>query len=62
MLGSNPNKGPPAAGAETRASDPNGLVSLSDALSQQLGLKLSIEKRPAKVLVIDHIAQKPTEN
>jgi uncharacterized protein (TIGR03435 family) len=62
MLGSNPNGGPPAAGAEGRASDPNCLVSISDALSQQLGLKLSIEKRPAPVLVIDHIEQKPTEN
>ena len=33
-----------------------------DAVSKQLGLKLELEKRPAPVLVIDHVEQKPTEN
>ncbi len=42
--------------------DPNGVVSLFDAVSGQLGLKLSLEKRPASVLVIDHVEQKPVEN
>jgi len=42
--------------------DPNGALSLSDAVSKQLGLKLELEKRPAPVLVIDHVEQKPTEN
>jgi uncharacterized protein (TIGR03435 family) len=43
-------------------SDPDGAVSLFDALNGQLGLKLSLEKRPAPVLVIDHVEQKPVEN
>jgi uncharacterized protein (TIGR03435 family) len=31
-------------------------------MEKQLGLKLQLQKRPASVLVIDHIEQKPTEN
>jgi uncharacterized protein (TIGR03435 family) len=49
--------GQPGAGA-----DPNGALSLPEAISRQLGLKLELEKRPAPVLVIDHMEQKPTEN
>lgn len=52
------NKGEPGIGL----SDPNGAVSLFEALGSQLGLKLSLEKRAAPVLVIDHIEQKPVEN
>ena len=37
-------------------------LSLPDAVSRQLGLRLELEKRPAPVLVIDHVEQKPTEN
>jgi uncharacterized protein (TIGR03435 family) len=44
------------------ASDPNGAVTLFEAIEKQLGLKLQAEKRPVPVLVIDHIEQKPTEN
>jgi uncharacterized protein (TIGR03435 family) len=44
------------------ASDPSGGMSLYDAVSKQLGLKLVKEKRPMPVLVIDHINDKPTEN
>jgi uncharacterized protein (TIGR03435 family) len=51
--------GQPGAGG---AADPNGATSLSDAVSKQLGLKLELEKRPAPVLVIDHVEQMPTEN
>jgi uncharacterized protein (TIGR03435 family) len=54
-----PGPGQPGAGG---AADPNGALSLSDAVSRQLGLKLELEKRPAPVLVIDHVKQKPTEN
>jgi uncharacterized protein (TIGR03435 family) len=54
-----PGPGQPGAGG---AADPNGALSLSDAVSRQLGLKLELEKRPAPVLVIDHVEQKPTEN
>jgi len=58
--GRNGDAGPSGAGAS--ASDPNGAVSLFDALSKQLGLKLEAQKRPLPVLVIDHIEEKPTDN
>jgi uncharacterized protein (TIGR03435 family) len=51
--------GQPGAGV---AADPNGALSLADAVSKQLGLKLGLEKRPASVLVIDHVERQPTEN
>ena len=44
------------------AADPNGALSLPDAVSKQLGLKLELEKRAAPVLVIDHVERQPTEN
>jgi uncharacterized protein (TIGR03435 family) len=44
------------------AADPNGALSLPEAVSKQLGLKLGLEKRPAPVLVIDHVERQPTEN
>jgi len=57
---------PPPSGAATSTtaatSDPNGAVTLFDAVSRQLGLKLEKQRRPAPVLVIDHIEEKPTEN
>jgi uncharacterized protein (TIGR03435 family) len=53
--------GPPPGGAPT-ASDPNGAVSIFDAISKQLGLKLEEKKRPVSVLVIDHVEEKPTDN
>jgi uncharacterized protein (TIGR03435 family) len=43
-------------------SDPNGALSLFDAVSKQLGLKLEAQKRPTPVFVIDHIEEKPTDN
>jgi uncharacterized protein (TIGR03435 family) len=43
-------------------SDPNGGITLPEAIEKQLGLKVQLQKRPVKVLVIDHIEQKPTEN
>jgi uncharacterized protein (TIGR03435 family) len=49
-------------GADGEASDPSGVISLYDALTRQLGLKLEQHKRPAKVLVIDSIERTPTEN
>jgi uncharacterized protein (TIGR03435 family) len=45
-----------------QASDPNGTISLFDALNEQLGLKLETVKRPVPVLVIDRIERKPLEN
>ena len=46
----------------TTASDPNGAISLPDAMEKQLGLKMELVKRPVKVLVIDHVEEKPTDN
>jgi uncharacterized protein (TIGR03435 family) len=48
-------------GDKTNA-DPNGALSIFDAVSRQLGLKLQKTKRPYPVLVIDHIDKAPTEN
>jgi uncharacterized protein (TIGR03435 family) len=50
------------AGPDGQASEPSGALSLDDAISKQLGLKLEVRKRPEPVLMIDHIAEKPTEN
>ena len=50
----------PNASAET--TDPNGALTLPEAMQKQLGLKLEMEKRPLPVLVIDRVLDKPTEN
>ena len=44
------------------ASDPNGALSLWDAINSQLGLKAEEQKRPQPVMVIDSISEKPTDN
>lgn len=49
-------------GENLSAADPNGAVSLPEAIDKQLGLKLELQKRPVSVLVIDRIEQKPTDN
>jgi uncharacterized protein (TIGR03435 family) len=54
------SQGPKSESEE--ASDPSGVMSLFDALTRQLGLKLEQHKRPAKVLVIDSIERTPAEN
>jgi uncharacterized protein (TIGR03435 family) len=52
-------EGPPASGEASSASDPNGAITLFEAIERQLGLKLSAQKRPVPVLVIDHAEQTP---
>ncbi len=52
----------PGAGGDAVASEPNGAISFSEALSGQLGLKLQSSKVMAPVLVIDHVNEMPTEN
>jgi uncharacterized protein (TIGR03435 family) len=52
----------PSAGDAANSSDPNGALSIFDAVNKQLGLKLEKTKRPSPVLVIDHMEQTPTEN
>ncbi len=44
------------------ASEPSGAVSLADAVSKQLGLKLEMRKRLLPVVVIDHMEEKPLGN
>ncbi len=64
-----PNVPPPSAGrgggptaGAAEASDPSGALSFIDAVEKQLGLKLEKHKRPVRVMVLDHIEEKPTEN
>jgi uncharacterized protein (TIGR03435 family) len=52
----------PAADSNRATLDPAGGVTLFDAVEKQLGLKLERRKRPVPTLVIDHIAETPTEN
>jgi uncharacterized protein (TIGR03435 family) len=47
---------------DATASDPNGAVSLFEAVRRELGLKMEKEKRPVPVLVIDKIQETPTPN
>jgi uncharacterized protein (TIGR03435 family) len=57
------NTGVPAVAAgDGVASEPNGAITLADALRNQLGLKLQTRKVMAPVLVIDHVNEMPTEN
>jgi uncharacterized protein (TIGR03435 family) len=44
------------------ASDPSGAISLFDAMTSQLGLKLETTKRPTQVLVIEKVERQPIEN
>ena len=59
-------KPPPSASEQQNggqgASEPNGAVTLYDAMDKQLGIKMVKEKRPVPVLVIDHIEETPTAN
>jgi len=52
----------PPANDDAQLADPSGALSLFDAVSRQLGLKLEKQRRRLPVLVIDHIEEKPTEN
>jgi uncharacterized protein (TIGR03435 family) len=58
--GAGPGTATPAA--DSTASDPNGALSLFDAVKRELGLKLEKVRRPVPVLVIDHVEEHPTEN
>jgi uncharacterized protein (TIGR03435 family) len=48
--------------AQTAGAEPNGAISLFEAVDKQLGLKLEQQKRSAQVLVVDHVEEKPTDN
>lgn len=47
---------------EENKSDPNGGVSLFEAVRKQMGLKLEMHKRVMPVLVIDKMEENPTDN
>ncbi len=51
-----------AAAAAYTATDPNGSLSLVEALDKELGLKLKLEKHLMPVLVIDHVEPAPSDN
>jgi len=59
---SSADKMAPATGDAANNADPNGALSVFEAVSRQLGLKLEKTKLPYPVLVIDHIEETPTEN
>ena len=50
------------SGAASEPADPTGAISLPDAVSKQLGLKLKMQRRNMPVIVIDHIERNPTQN
>jgi uncharacterized protein (TIGR03435 family) len=56
------NIGLPVVGGDAGASEPDGAISIFEALQKQLGLKLESRKVTAQVLVIDHVNEMPTEN
>lgn len=51
-----------ARDAPVTATDPDGGLTLFEAIDKQLGLKLEMQKRPVPVFVIDHLDEKPTDN
>ena len=50
------------AGESASENDPNGGLTIPEALEKQLGLKLETKKRPMDVLVIDRVERMPTNN
>jgi uncharacterized protein (TIGR03435 family) len=44
------------------ASEPNGAITIFEALQSQLGLKLVEQKRSMSVIIVDHLEKKPTDN
>ncbi|HVW08163.1 MAG TPA: TIGR03435 family protein [Bryobacteraceae bacterium] len=48
--------------ALSAVSDPDGGMTIVEALDRQLGLKLETQKRPMTVTVIDHIERTPVDN
>jgi uncharacterized protein (TIGR03435 family) len=51
-----------ATNKDGNAAEPTAAISLFDAVSSQLGLRLEKQTRKFPVLVIDHVDDKPTEN
>lgn len=49
-------------GGAPAASAPSGGLTIFEAIDKQLGLKLSVEKHPMTIVVIDHVDRTPAEN
>lgn len=58
----NPGGPTQPANGPSAASDPNGAISIFEAVTKQLGLKIEQRKRALSVLVIDHMEEKPLDN
>jgi uncharacterized protein (TIGR03435 family) len=54
------NKGQP--GGLATAPEPDGILSLFEAIEKQLGLRLQEQKHTMPVLVVDHVEPKPLDN
>ena len=61
-LVTNSNANNASSGDAPEPTEPTGAISLPDAISKQLGLKLELQKLTVPMLILDHIEQKPTEN
>jgi uncharacterized protein (TIGR03435 family) len=57
LQASNPT---PTSGAVPEPSDPGGM-SVFEAVANELGLKLTVQKRSIPVIVVDHVSEKPIE-
>ena len=58
VIAGGPGGGPPGAGGADRVTAPT----LTEAVQQQLGLKLEQKKGMVDIVVVDHIEKTPTEN
>ncbi|HEY4381793.1 MAG TPA: TIGR03435 family protein [Acidobacteriaceae bacterium] len=58
----NRNSNAGASGGPPQAEEPSGAISLPEAISKELGLKLEQQKRATPMLILDHIERNPTEN
>jgi uncharacterized protein (TIGR03435 family) len=58
----NPSVHPPEPVARDTASEPDGAISVFDALQKQLGLKLETRTRSIPVTIVDKIERQPADN
>jgi uncharacterized protein (TIGR03435 family) len=56
-----PSNPDPNSTAPAVAADPNGGISVFDAMEKELGLKLVKQKKSIPVIVVDHVSEKPIQ-
>jgi uncharacterized protein (TIGR03435 family) len=49
-------------GGDASTGDPTGDLTIFEAVDKQLPLRLTLQKHPMPVIVIDHMERTPTEN